>query len=288
MSHLKIAFLVVLSLLLTVCSTINLPNLPNIGSGKKVKLYALDCGHISIPDMAVFSSEGEYDGKSHEMAVICFLIRHPKGDLIWDAGLPDAVNAFPEGQEVQGITITVPVTLSSQLSKLGITPAEIEYFSPSHSHFDHVGNAAMFAESTLLIRKSELDFMFGLGQEMGLVQKELVEPLRNSETILIESEYDVFGDGSVMILPAFGHTPGHNVLFVDLKQAGTIALTGDLYHLEESRERRIIPQFNFSKPETIDAIVAFEKRVEETQARVIIQHSQLDRDSLPTVPDYLE
>ena len=130
--------------------------------------------------------------------------------------------------------------------------------------------------------------MFGLGQEMGLVQKELVDPLRESEKILIEGDYDVFGDGSVTIVSTPGHTPGHSVLFVQLENSGLLALTGDLYHLEESRERRITPQFNFSRPETLASMTAFENRVAQTGARVIIQHSQIDRDSLPTVPEYLD
>lgn len=277
--------LIAMCIILTTCNTLN------INQSKKsnlVKLYVLDCGHISASDIGVFSSNGEYDGKSHELVVTCFLVRHPKGDLLWDAGLPDSLNALPDGEETQGAKLTVPVTLNSQLTELGLAPSDIEYFAPSHSHFDHVGNARLFAGSKLIIRELELDFMFGLGQEMGLVQKELVDPLRESEKILIEGDYDVFGDGSVTIVSTPGHTPGHSVLFVQLENSGMLALTGDLYHLEESRERRITPQFNFSRPETLASMTAFENRVAQTGARVIIQHSQIDRDSLPTVPEYLD
>ena len=285
MPKLQTLISICMSILLTTC---NLQSASGNRSDKVVKLYTLDCGHISADDIGIFGSEGEYDGRSHEMVVTCFLVMHPKGNLLWDAGLPDALNALPDGEEIQGGKLTVPITLVSQLSVLGMSPSDIDFFAPSHSHFDHVGNASLFANSKLLIRELELDFMFGLGQEMGLVQKELVDPLRESVTILIEGDYDVFGDGSVTIVPAPGHTPGHSVLFVNLEHSGTLALTGDLYHLEESRERRITPQFNFSKPETLASMAAFEKRVTDTGARVIIQHSQFDRDSLPTVPDYLE
>src|SRR5277367_6460733 len=55
----------------------------------ELKLYVLDCGHASFKDMGGFSDTGEYDGKRGEIAVPCFLIRHPKGTLLWDAGLGD-------------------------------------------------------------------------------------------------------------------------------------------------------------------------------------------------------
>src|SRR5271169_4577859 len=55
----------------------------------ELRLYALDCGHADFKDMGGFSDTGEYDGRPGEIAVPCFLIRHPKGDLLWDAGLGD-------------------------------------------------------------------------------------------------------------------------------------------------------------------------------------------------------
>ena len=65
----------------------------------ELRLYALDCGHASFRDMAGFSDTGEYDGRPGEIAVPCFLIRHPKGDLLWDAGLGDRFAAVKEGAE---------------------------------------------------------------------------------------------------------------------------------------------------------------------------------------------
>jgi N-acyl homoserine lactone hydrolase len=58
-----------------------------------VRLYALDCGHASFKDMGMFSDTGEYDGKSGEIADPCFVIRHPKGVLLWDTGLGDKFGA---------------------------------------------------------------------------------------------------------------------------------------------------------------------------------------------------
>ncbi len=57
----------------------------------------------------------------------------------------------------------------------------------------------------------------------------------------IDGDYDVFGDGSVLILKAPGHTPGHQSLEIKLQKNGTVLLSGDLYHLRDSRKLRFVP-----------------------------------------------
>jgi N-acyl homoserine lactone hydrolase len=52
-----------------------------------VRLYALDCGTLQFKDMRLFSDTGEYDGQTATIVAPCFLIRHPKGSLMWDTGI---------------------------------------------------------------------------------------------------------------------------------------------------------------------------------------------------------
>jgi N-acyl homoserine lactone hydrolase len=73
--------------------------LPYSARGADLRLYVLDCGHATFKDMGGFSDTGEYDGKSGEIAVPCFLVRHPKGDLLWDTGLGDHYNYPKEGSD---------------------------------------------------------------------------------------------------------------------------------------------------------------------------------------------
>ena len=54
--------------------------------------------------------------------------------------------------------------------------------------------------------------------------------------MIIDGDYDVFGDGSVVIKSAPGHTPGHQVLFVRLPSRGPVMLSGDMVHLHYSWE----------------------------------------------------
>jgi len=253
-----------------------------------IKLYAMECGHVSFTDLKDFSSNGEYNGRKAELPVPCYLIRHPKGDLVWDAGVPDALNAEKDGLTMGVFTATMPVTMASQFEQLGLKPSDVKYFALSHSHFDHVGNAYQFADVPLLIRKEEHEWMYGAGQEVGAVDPRLVDPLRDAETIFITGEYDVFGDGSVTIIPTPGHPPGHNGLLVKLAKTGPVMLSGDLFHLRESREKQIIPAINSDQQQTFASMTEFEERAKAEGARVIIQHDPEDWAETPKFPKYLD
>jgi len=254
-----------------------------------IRIYTMDCGTVDFSDLGLFSS-GEYAGRAQKMAVPCFLIRHPDGDMIWDAGIPDAINQMPDGLPIlDGLAVaSVPVTMKSQFGELGLSTKDVEYLALSHAHFDHVGNVGQFTNSTLLIHKSEHEFMFGAGVEAGVVDAGLVEPLRTVETVFFEGEHDVFGDGKVIIIPTPGHSPGHSVLLVKLNNEGAVMFSGDLFHLAESRERKIVPMINPSREQTLASMDVFNARVEKEGAKVIIQHDLNEFEALPKIPEYLD
>jgi len=254
-----------------------------------IRIYTLDCGSVDFTDIGLFSS-GEYAGRAQKMAVPCFLIRHPDGDMVWDAGIPDAINQMPDGLEILGglAIARVPVTMKSQFEQLGLSTKDVEYLALSHAHFDHTGNVDQFSDSTLLIYKSEHDFMFGAGVEAGVVDAGLVEPLRSVKTNIIDGEHDVFGDGKVIIIPTPGHSPGHSVLLVKLKNKGSVMFSGDLFHLAESRERKIVPMINPDREQTLASMDVFNARVEKEGAKVIIQHDLSEYEALPKIPEYLD
>jgi glyoxylase-like metal-dependent hydrolase (beta-lactamase superfamily II) len=103
---------------------------------------------------------------------------------------------------------------------------------------------------------------------------------------LLNGDLDVFGDGLVTILSTPGHTPGHRSLLVKLETKGFVILTGDLYHLTQSREERLIPSFNSSRAETLASIDRIERIAKNLHATVVVQHSKEDYATLPKLPDY--
>jgi len=273
------------SLLLLMCAA---PSAFAADAVERVRLYALDCGHINFKDMGLFADTGEYDGKSGELAAPCFVIRHPKGTLVWDTGLGDKIAANKEGLDAApGIHMSVPVTLVDQLKTLGLTPADVTYIAFSHFHFDHTGNANLFGAATWIINRLELAWAESTPAPFG-VNADNISAYKTAKTQLIDGDYDVFGDGSVRILKAPGHTPGHQVLEVKLKHAGVVILSGDLYHTNDNRTFKRVPPINVERADTLASIDRIEKIVKNTHARFVIQHSPQDFKRLPKFPAYLD
>ena len=252
-----------------------------------VRLYTMDCGRLTMTNADVFADDGAYKGKPASMVVPCYLIRHPKGDLVWDTGVPQVIADNPGGAAPGGIAVKVKLT--DQLKQLRLTPADIEYVSVSHSHFDHIGNAGLFAASTWIVDADERTYAFRPGARADAKSFAAYSALETSKTVLIEGDaiHDVFGDGSVTIHQTPGHTPGHTVLLVRLRKAGAVILTGDMWHIAESRAARRVPRFNVDRAMSLRSMDKIEALASANKARVILEHVPADFDALPKFPKAL-
>ncbi|NZA26512.1 N-acyl homoserine lactonase family protein [Luteimonas sp. SJ-92] len=253
-----------------------------------VRVYTLECGRIEFADLGMFSDTGEYDGQAGALAESCFLIRHPKGDLLWDAGLGDHFAATPGGAEVRpGVRAIVETPLLAQLERIGVTPADIEFLSFSHFHWDHTGNANAYTDATWLLSRRELEALEGSPLPPG-VKPETLSGRKQAKVELLDLDHDVFGDGTVKILRAHGHTPGHQVLQLQLAQAGTVILSGDLFHTRENFEQNRMPDFNDSRGETLASMDRIKRILQNTSGRLVIQHEPRDIEAMPRIPAYLD
>jgi len=130
---------------------------------------------------------------------------------------------LPDSQERD---VAMTKSLTQQLAGVGYSPADITYLALSHYHYDHTANANQFANATWLVRREERDAMFA-PKTPPVTQPSTYSALRHSKTIIIKTdEYDVFGDGSVIINSAPGHTPGHQMLYLKLAHTGPVLLSG--------------------------------------------------------------
>jgi len=255
---------------------------------QQVRLYAVDCGRADFKDMGMFADTGEYDGKPGKIVTPCFLIRHPKGNLLWDTGVGDKIAESKDGVDAGGgILLHVDVTLQKQLQDIALAPADITYMAFSHLHFDHTGNANAFPATTWILNSSELAWALSSPTPFG-VDPSAVSGYKTAKTQMIDNDLDVFGDGSVRILKAPGHTPGHQVLLLKLKKAGTVVLSGDLYHTRDNRKFRRVPGFNFERADTLASIDRVEAIVKNTKGKLFVQHDPLDFKLLPKFPAYLD
>jgi N-acyl homoserine lactone hydrolase len=213
-----------------------LPPLPKLTG---VRLYVIDCGTIISHQPERFGLTRE-DVADPDFSDPCFLVMHPKGILLFDTGLTDAQVGRPIYENKMGYEGQLKTTtLKGELANIGVTAPMITYLAISHSHWDHVGNANAYAGATWLARRSEYDVMFAPNANAEV--RKNYAALAAAKIQYIEGDYDVFGDGSVVLLSTPGHTPGHQSLYVKLARTGGVVISGDLYHYSAERSLNRVP-----------------------------------------------
>jgi glyoxylase-like metal-dependent hydrolase (beta-lactamase superfamily II) len=256
------------------------------GTKSSLKLYIFDCGMLRFDSIESFSvSDDESDIR--DFIVPCYVVEHENGRLLWDGGLPSKT-ADVEGWQGKGMLSRLDRTFGEQLPEIGLDMSSFDYAAYSHMHFDHVGVANEVIGATLIIQQEEYDAAFADEVTVPGFDPELYSNLRDAERILIDGDHDVFGDGRVRIISAPGHTPGHQVLFIDLENSGPVVLSGDLYHLAISRQDRRVPAFNVDKAMTLASMDRVEALVEETGATFWIEHELALFEQLNKAPAYYD
>lgn len=251
------------------------------------KLYVFDCGEIIVKDISLFSP-GVDVGVTKKLTNSCYLIVHPKGNLLWDTGLSDEL-ALKEGGVSVGegmFHLRVQNTLASQLKKINLTPNDIDYVALSHLHFDHTGNLNLFRNAQVLIQKEEYQAAFSSQAKELHFDPSSYSKIKKNQFKEIKGSYDIFGDKSVVIHAAKGHTPGHQVLLVNLKEEGPIVLSGDLFHFEKNRDHKRIPDLNYDKQQSMQAIHKIENLVNQKKAKFWIQHDYDQNLTIRHSPNY--
>lgn len=250
-----------------------------INSYAELRLYVFDCGTILMPDVSMFGITND-DTDVRELIVPCYLIQHDEHLMVWDAGLPAAAVGDTSGNS------RYENSFIDQLAAMEIAPEDIDFASYSHFHYDHVGMANEFKSATLLIQDAEAVAAFVNFSSNPVFRPELYSEIQSSDRITLNGDHDVFGDGSVKIISAPGHTPGHSALYLELENFGPLILSGDLYHFEASRELRATPVFNTDAEESRRSMDKVEALIVETGATFWIEHNKALADTLNMAPAF--
>jgi glyoxylase-like metal-dependent hydrolase (beta-lactamase superfamily II) len=252
-----------------------------------VRLYILDCGIIVAMNPASYDLKPEEIKGPLDFITPCYLVVHPKGTLMWDVGqIPDA-NMPASGPGSQG-PFRVNQKLLPQLSNLGYRATDITYMAMSHYHGDHSANANEFSTSTWIVQEAERSAMF-VEPPPRLSSSAQYSRLKDAKTILLKgADHDVFGDGTVVVKYAPGHTPGHQMLFLKLAKTGPVLLAGDLYHYPEERTLDRVPSFDFDRNQTRETRKKTEQFLKTSGAQLWIQHDMALHEKLKRAPDFIE
>ncbi len=146
-------------------------------------------------------------------------------------------------------------------------------------HGDHTGNLALFADTTVVMQRKEYDAAYaGKDAPFGPRQR----------MILLDGDWDVFGDGSVTVLSTPGHTAGHQSLLVKLANTGAVLLSGDAAHLKLSWDKRYVPAFNFDKDQTLASMDRLADLKTRHNAQLWINHDKAQIEGLKHAPDFYD
>jgi glyoxylase-like metal-dependent hydrolase (beta-lactamase superfamily II) len=253
------------------------------------RMYVFNCGESRTTDVSRWSP-GVNVGQPWEFSNNCYLIRHAKGLMLWDSGFSDAIAAMPDGLVALGgaLRMQMPKTLAAQLAEVGVKATDVTVIAFSHFHPDHAGNANLFPVATLYIQETEYEAVFGPTPQKFGFQPATFEKLRANPVMKLKGDYDVFGDGSVVILSTPGHTPGHQSLLVRMPKTGAVILSGDMVHFESNWTNRRVPGMNFNSAESVKSMDRVAGLIVQYNAQLWINHDKTQSARVPKSPQYLE
>lgn len=174
------------------------------------------------------------------------LVKHPAGDLLIDAGnsshFSDEIRSFPLGRWLKLRLLAgqlVPETpLPQLLRRVGEDPAKLRWVILSHAHLDHAGGLMDLPAVPVLLTRAELQFANDREvQAKGFVIATHIKnfPSPDAATLkfdpnpyeTFDESADLYKDGSVVVVPLRGHTPGSAGIFVNLSPAKRFFYVGD-------------------------------------------------------------
>ena len=221
------------------------------------RLYVLHVGGFRLPRNSV--APGALNGAEPVyMPIYCYLIQHPThGNILVDTGqgydrpTPAGVGG-PEDSVV------------AKLGELGLTPDDIDYVILSHMHLDHAGEMSRFPRSTFVVRREELRAAWWPEKCEGGYVYDQYKDTRDYTYIQVPDnvDYDLFMDGSVILVDTHGHSRGHQSVAVRLRNTGRALLICDAASLRENLERSLLPGVctdNWRALESLEKIRRYER-----------------------------
>jgi N-acyl homoserine lactone hydrolase len=249
-----------------------------------IKVFSFSCGTLT-GEFARLMDGGEGD---ITIPIPAFLIEHPKGRAVFDAGMHPECQHNPTARIGEEMTTAYRVAfkpgeeISAQLEAIDRDPGKIDLLINSHFHFDHVGGNALIPNATMLVQRRE----WNASRDPDKAALHGYDPRDfdvGHKVRLIDGEFDVFGDGSVTCLPTHGHTPGHQSLRLRLGSGDLVLAADACYFCQTLRERRL-PRYVDDR----DAMLASLDRLEALQrggARIVFGHDPAFRSIVPQPPE---
>lgn len=249
------------------------------------RLYAFICGQHTIP------SERMIAGTTGliTIPIPAFVIEHPEGLILFDTGFNRRVHqnlaSYYPAEALKPIKFhfTPEEELATQMRNAGFDPGSVRLIVNSHLHYDHCGGNLQFPEAAVMVQRAEWEAANAAPPEKAAYRQ---VDFRTGQTMeLIEGEHDIFGDGSLVLVPTSGHTPGHQALHV--RHAGGVAiLAGDACYMRGTLiEDDMLPDVSVTAdPAAYKASLESLRALHQSGAMVYVGHDPEFWSTQPLAP----
>jgi len=200
----------------------------------EVSLSLIKCGKMM--SKKVFVYRGGSWSENYDSGMAAVLIRHPKATFLFDTGF--GINVDQHVTSIPSLmraltTYDKETSAAVQLREHGIDPAGIKMAIISHSHWDHISGLEDFPNAEAWFAREEAEYIKTLparelAKQMGDKLKAHAVELNGPPYENFDRSLDVFGDGSIVLVPLPGHTPGSVGMFVNLRSGNRFLFIGDL------------------------------------------------------------
>ncbi len=239
----------------------------------QLTLHAMCCGRLDLARRLFFPDASAEVRMT--VPVSAFLVRHPKGTLLFDTGVACGATADPVG--VLGKQVAANITMAGaanenalhQLAAQGLVPDDVTHVACSHLHFDHCGCNRYFRRAKILMQRSEML----AAREPGSQYDPRLWDL-SLDYGLIDGEHDVFGDGTVMLFPTPGHTAGHQSAIVHTSRDHRFVLAADACYTEEHLKHDIVPTLHWHESAMRESMARLRSLREQAGTEVVFGHDQ--------------
>lgn len=251
-----------------------------------LKVRAFTAGWLTMPLGSLL--EGER-GRL-KVPVPCWLIEHPKGRVLFDSGMHPAMRddaAARVGAAAKYFTVHYEPgeEIGAQLAREGVDPAGIDVLVNSHLHFDHAGGNAQIPNARLVVQRREWEAAHGEGLADGGAYAP-ADYDHGHDLQLADGEHDVFGDGSVVCVPTYGHTAGHQSLRLKLR-SGYACLCGDACYLKRTLDEMRLPAVHHDREQMRASLLRL-RALRDAGTAMYYGHDPQAWASVPRAPAFVE
>lgn len=241
------------------------PALPNHFRGRVVtpqatiRFYVIKVGYSADVDYRQVIEGGE--ARRADLPTLVFFIDHPRGKVLIDSGYGRRFQQlrarFPCWLLFKLIRPTVPPewSLDRQLARIGVRLEDITHIVLTHAHNDHAGGVQDCLRAKVFMPRAEWDYATGnwsaawhgfIPEQLDGVADRVVFVAYRPHTPYgpFEQSYDLFGDGSIVLVSTPGHTAGSQGVFVNLPSGRRFFLAGDTAWVADNY-RRPAPKSRF-------------------------------------------